>query len=87
MTVQIMPQELRLNMLERLGANPAEARLIDEHALAEARRAFEYGMKVVRTLTPLRVHPLAEGAYVGAMRFLIEEWRAGVIDGIGETRQ
>lgn len=87
MTVQIMPQQERLTMLEAMGASPEEARLIDQHALDEARRAFSYGMNVLKTLTPQRVHPLAEGAFVGVMRFLVEEWRANLLAGMGQTRQ
>lgn len=84
---QLSPPEARLKMLQACGVTADEARLIDEHALAEARRAFEYGMKVVRTLTPSNVHGIAESAYCGAMRFMVEEWRQRLIDSIGETRQ
>ena len=83
----VLPPEARQRMLQAFGCTAAEAAMVDEHALAEAQRAFDYGLKVVRTLTPAHLHPLAGAAYVGALRHLISNYRAGLAQQAGQTRQ
>ena len=87
MIEQLPPDEARVAFLQALGASREEAELIEQHVMAEAHRAFDYGLKVVRTLTPERVHELAGAAYSGAMRGLCDDYRSALAAQAGQTRQ